>query len=119
MYSFYYETRGFRAHDVAEPPESWLSQTSLVFARHFAPEAPSARARTLYVSERSPVLELNLGCWLIPLFGGLAGLRDRGMKPWVSDAFLGSYKRLVPPSSGGVPRRRPYSLIKQCSFSSC
>jgi len=52
--------------------------SSFVFARHFSPEAPSARARTLYVSERSPVLELNLGCWLIPLFWGLAGLRDRG-----------------------------------------
>merc|ERR1712018_352993 len=39
MYSFYYEIRGFRAHDGAEPPESWLTSSSFVFARHFSPEA--------------------------------------------------------------------------------
>merc|ERR1711884_864510 len=57
MYSFYYEIRVLRAHDGAEPPESWMSHPASSSPRHFSPEAPSARARTLYVSERSPVLK--------------------------------------------------------------
>merc|ERR1719471_2164094 len=77
MYSFYYEIRGFRAHDGAEPPESWLSHPASSSPRTSHPRQLSARARTLYVSERSPVLKES-GMSDDSTFWGLAGLRGRG-----------------------------------------
>merc|ERR1719471_2694370 len=121
MYSFYYEIRVLRAHDGAEPPESGLSQPASSSPGTFHPRQPSARARTLYVLERSPVLELNLGCWLIPLFWGLAGLRDRGTGtkggPILLRGLVRSHKSIA--IYRPMTRRRPIALIKQCSFSSC
>merc|ERR1719471_761011 len=96
MYSFYYEIRGFRAHDGAEPPESRLFQPASSSPGTFHPRQPSARARTLYVSERSPVLKesgMSVDSTLLGA-GGTAGPgnRDQGG----SDAFLGFYKRHLP-----------------------
>merc|ERR1719150_184134 len=120
MYSFYYEIRGFRAHDGAEPPESWLSHPASSSPGTFHPRhRPPGPAPCMF--QNGLLFLRNLGCSLIPLVWGLAGLRDRGtgtkgglilLSGLVqSHKSVAIYRRIL--------RRHPIALIKQCSFSSC
>merc|ERR1719499_1844027 len=77
MYSFYYEIRGFRAHNGAEPPESWLSHPASSSPGTFHPRQPSARARALYGLERSPVLKES-GMSVDSTFLGAGGTAEPG-----------------------------------------
>merc|ERR1712117_382336 len=118
MYSFYYETRGFRAHDGAEPPESWLSHPA-----SSSPCTSHPRHRPLgpapCMFQNGLLFLRNLGCVLIPLFWGLAGLRDRGTGT-LGVKYLSGFIQTLSDAIYRRPHRcRPIALIKQCSFSSC